>query len=300
MLILTVYESLFNFEVQFCIMLPIFEKVSLADVTSSIKVFKREEDYFKSYWHYHPEMELTYIVKGEGFRYVGDSIEQFSSGDFVLLGKNIPHNWESLPRKEVTGAEALIIQFPEAIFSGYPEFNHFESLLNLSKLGISFSPKEHVLNKMREIFRNDNPLKLIKFFELFHSLSVENSKRSLSSERFSFSKYSHLESRINKAKSYIDSHIHGIKLSEISAEMKMTESYFCRWFKKSTGHTLIQYCNRLKVELVCRELVFTDKDISGIAYENGFENISHFNRVFKALKGISPKKYRQNNSFGGS
>jgi AraC-like DNA-binding protein len=44
--------------------------------------------------------------------------------------------------------------------------------------------------------------------------------------------------------------------------------------------------------MVCRELKITDKNISEIAYKNGFENISHFNRVFKSIKEISPRQYR--------
>lgn len=48
---------------------------------------------FEFYWHYHPEYELTYIVKGKGKRLVGDSYETFSEGDFVLIGPNVPHTW---------------------------------------------------------------------------------------------------------------------------------------------------------------------------------------------------------------
>ena len=51
--------------------------------------------HFLKIWHYHPELELVYIIKGAGTRFIGDGIEKFSEGELVLIGKNLPHMWLS-------------------------------------------------------------------------------------------------------------------------------------------------------------------------------------------------------------
>ena len=53
---------------------------------------------FDAPYHFHEEFELTYILHGKGKRYVGSHMEDFSSGDLVLLGPNLPHCWKLEPR----------------------------------------------------------------------------------------------------------------------------------------------------------------------------------------------------------
>ena len=275
-------------------MKPEYENISISEKENSFKFFRLSEPYFRSYWHFHPEMELTYIMKGEGMRYVGDSIEAFGPGDLVLLGKNIPHNWESF-QQTTSGVEALVIQFPESILEQYSEFNYFGNLTREAKWGLHFNlPSHKVLNLIEALPGHDSTLRLIKFWELLYELKALD-QRKLSSTGFDFQKLYKRESRINSLKAYIDMNIcTGINIGSAAAHMQMTESYFCRWFKRNTGNTLVQYLNKLKVEMVCRELIYTDRNISEIAYDKGFENISHFNRVFKELKKVSPREYRNN------
>ncbi|MBA3686115.1 MAG: cupin domain-containing protein, partial [Planctomycetes bacterium] len=51
-------------------------------------------------WHFHPELELTWIKRGQGLRYVGESVEAFAAGDLVLIGPGIPHTWTSQPQPQ--------------------------------------------------------------------------------------------------------------------------------------------------------------------------------------------------------
>lgn len=276
-------------------MKPVFENISLDEENKSLKIFWIRERGFKSFWHFHPQMELTYIFEGEGMRYVGDSIETFGEGDLILLGKNLPHNWASFENSE--NARALVIQFPESILTHYSEFSFFEELFSKAKGGLHFeAPDSKLIDLMEGLEECDKALKLIKFFEILYYLKIQSS-RTLSGEGFNIQKLNRRETRINKIKNYLNDRIsRPVSLPEVAGYMQMTESYFCRWFKKNTGKTLVNYINKLRIEMVCRELKLTDKNISEIAYENGFENISHFNRVFKTLKGLSPRQYRQANS----
>src|SRR6218665_1092350 len=94
--------------------------------------------------HYHPEYELTLIVKGQGKRFVGDHVTNFEAGDLVLLGSNLPHFWRSDINTKNTQElhEAVVIQFSTAfvnhILSNLPECVSIITLLNEAKSGIRF------------------------------------------------------------------------------------------------------------------------------------------------------------------
>lgn len=276
-------------------MKPIYENITLNVPGESLKIFTIEDDYFKSFWHFHPQLELTNIIEGEGMRYVGDSIEVFGPGDLVLLGKNIPHNWESFDHTP-SKARALVIQFPEDIFLHFSEFRELKELSIRARKGLHYQNADpeifKILNKLPEW---DRSFQLIKFFEVLHTLNFQKSRK-LSSTGFDLQGINNRETRINNVRKYMTAHISSpLSLEEMASYMKMTESYFCRWFKKNTGNTFTQYINKIRIEMICRELIVTDKSISEIAYSKGFENISHFNRVFKSFKEISPRLYRQRN-----
>lgn len=278
-------------------MKPVFENISLDVSGRSLKIFAIEEAYFRSFWHFHPQLELTYIIDGEGMRYVGDSIEVFGPGDLVLLGKNIPHNWESFSHS-APGVRALVIQFSEDILLHFPEFRELKQLGERAGSGLHYQYcKPEIVGLLEKLQDWKGSYQLIKFFEILLELSHQASKR-LSGTGFDLQGLNSRETRINKVKEYISKHFASpLPLEEIASYMKMTESYFCRWFKKNTGNTFTQYINKLRVEMICRELVVTDTRISEIAYHNGFENISHFNRVFKDLKGVPPGHYRERSRY---
>src|SRR5688572_18550177 len=71
----------------------------------------RKDKRFEFYWHFHPEYELTLIVRSRGKRFVGDHIDDYSDGDLVLLGRNLPHTWYSDPGGR--DHEAVVVQFRE-------------------------------------------------------------------------------------------------------------------------------------------------------------------------------------------
>ena len=62
---------------------------------SAVKVKRQEKPHFTYPWHFHSEYEILYVIDGFGTSFVADSIEPFESGDFVLLGTNLPHFWKS-------------------------------------------------------------------------------------------------------------------------------------------------------------------------------------------------------------
>ena len=104
------------------------------------------------------------------------------------------------------------------------------------------------------------------------------------------------ELRINKVCLFIQNNFyHKISLKEVADLIYLTESNFCKFFKKATGKTYSDYLNELRINEACRLLVQSEKTISQISFECGFETLSYFNRVFLNKKRITPTMYRNRN-----
>lgn len=94
--------------------------------------------------------------------------------------------------------------------------------------------------------------------------------------------------------SYISSHYTDIKgLDELSRELFISKGYLCSFFKAHTGETVIHYINSLKVQHACVLLSDTDKSMSTVAEECGFESATYFNRVFKSYVNLTPSAFRK-------
>src|ERR1700748_3342149 len=95
-------------------MKPHFLKVAV-EPRSSFSVRHDRMPSFRGIWHYHPELELHYIIKGEGVRFIGDNICNFSAGEVVLLGENLPHCWRCnekyFKNDPDINVEVIVIQF---------------------------------------------------------------------------------------------------------------------------------------------------------------------------------------------
>jgi hypothetical protein len=138
-------------------MIPEYESLNLSEKGRSFHFFRKEVVRFEPYWHFHPELELTYIEKGFGLRFIGDHIENFSDHDLVLTGSNLPHHWVSSPESK-TGI-AFVLQFPKELFSRFPELNEIQHLLSISQQGLKFlSPSKQVFALIRSMNHSD-PLK---------------------------------------------------------------------------------------------------------------------------------------------
>ena len=84
-----------------------------------------------------------------------------------------------------------------------------------------------------------------------------------------------------------------MKISEVAAIVSLSESAFSHYFKKRTFKSFSQFVNELRVGYASRLLIETDKTISEAAFESGFNNISHFNRLFKEITTKGPFEYRK-------
>jgi AraC-like DNA-binding protein/ligand-binding sensor protein len=98
---------------------------------------------------------------------------------------------------------------------------------------------------------------------------------------------------IRRAKDYVASHRSDpINLGQIARALNISKFHFCRTFKQTTGLTFVEYLSRVRIERAKSLLHKNDLRVSEIAYEVGFQSITHFNRLFRKLVGNSPTEYR--------
>ena len=273
-----------------------FENKSFYYKVFDINNHKPNHKYQK--WHYHPEIELVYVSNGEGKRQVGLHLSNYSDGDLVLIGSNVPHTgfteYFDQERKEV------VIQFkPEFLGNSIEnvfEFKKISKLLELSKQGLVFygETKKNIGISMLGLQYESNFQQLLTLIRILESLASSDEFTILNKDDFSKSNSIIENERINKIFNYIKKNYKDkVYLEEASNLIYMTKPSFCRYFKKHTGKRFTEFLNEYRVNNALKLLAQTEMDIKNICYECGFNNFSHFNRLFKNTLNLTPSEYRR-------
>lgn len=250
--------------------------------------------------HSHENFELNYITSGSGKRIIGNSISSYSEGDLVLLGPNIPHCWDVIPTESTTPPECIVTHFYENIISAdffkIPELEEVMALLKNASNGIWFKGKKTekvgvVLKKMATLSGLERYIELLKVFNLLLQIEERENLTLPSSLPNSFDKD---HDQINKIYEYVFKNIHsGIKLKDASALVYMEPGSFCRYFKKKTRQTFMDYVKKVRIGIAAKMLAETDKQITQICYECGYNNLANFNHYFKVIMKKTPSEYRK-------
>jgi AraC-like DNA-binding protein len=279
-------------------MKAILEDIKTNQGISSFHAFRYQVPYFQFKWHYHPEFELTYIVKGNGYRIVGNSYEPFNDGDLVLLGSNLSHTWSGKADGDVN-SDAIVIQFSSEFILPFLELNEsllIKNMLDSSLRGINFEPDEQLVTKIIEITETNGVERILKLISILDILSKKQIKL-IAPNTFHNVVSKKSEVRINKVCLFIQNNFQNkIYLKEVADLIYLTESNFCKFFKKATGKTYSDYVNEIRINEASRLLIQSDKTINQISFECGFETLSYFNRVFLNKKGITPSVYRKSSA----
>ncbi|WP_276166049.1 AraC family transcriptional regulator [Zobellia alginiliquefaciens] len=261
---------------------------------------------FLRVWHYHPEIELVVILKSSGTRFIGDNIEKFQEGEVVLIGKNLPHMWLNdevyFKPDSVLEAEAFAIHFTKGFlgegFFDIPEMKQIASLLDRANRGVKFKGlSDSRISEITNLINYDSTTRVFKFIEVLYALSKHDNYQLLSSSSFvnSFQKTDNL--RMDKIYAYVfENFNNGISASDVAEMTGMNKSAFSRYFKKAHRKSFTRYLNEIKVGYACRLLLENKESITSIAYLSGFNNISNFNRQFRAIHHMAPSAYLKNHS----
>ncbi len=250
--------------------------------------------------HSHKNYELNFIVSGAGRRIVGNNITRFEHDDLVLLGPDLPHCWEVLETEDDTPPSCITIHFYENIihsdFFNIPEMEVVVELLKNASYGIYFSGKEipEIRKRLRRLLSLEGLESYIELLNIFNLLLRMDQKETLSDTLVYSRDFARDLEQINKVYEYVFMNIgKGIKLQEAAEIVNMATGSFCRYFKKKTNLTFMEYVKKVRISLAAKMLIETDKSISQICYESGYNNLANFNHYFKTLMKKTPSEYRK-------
>lgn len=251
-------------------------------------------------WHYHEEYELHLIVASSGKAFVGDYIGYFQPGHLVLTGPRLPHNWISLDLPD-GGIELrdLVIQFPHApIQQGaahIPELAEVLPMLERSRHGIEFfGMSERTEAHWHRVKESRGLARFGAFCELIGELARSTDYRLLSHAQLqSVDDHAQLDQIDTVVRRIADNLAEPLSAADMAGELGMTESRFSRFFRRATGNTFTDFVNQVRVNRACQLLMESDRYISQICYEVGFNNVANFNRRFLDIKGMTPSEFRK-------
>ena len=249
------------------------------------------------YWHIHPEMEMVYVNGGSGKRHIGNQLSYYKNGDLLLIGANLPHYGFT---DRLTGNKSeTIVQMKEDFlgpaFFDIPEMVPVKKLLQRAKMGVAFhgKTKRKIGGKIEKLVKFDAYDRLIKILTILKELAISEEYTVLNVDGFSMEIEPRDSKRINKVYDFVRENFQRpISLDEIADTVSMTEPAFCRYFKKISGKTFTQFVNEYRLVHASKLLSERPDNITDICFECGFNNFSHFNKLFKAFTGKSPSQYR--------
>lgn len=243
-------------------------------------------------WHLHAEAELTLFEQGQGTRLVGDSIQPMQGPELVLFGPYLPHCWNC--RGESSGIALQVPIDRSQPLTTLPEWETLDSLWSASCRGLLYprDAVEPVRKIMARMLLSDRVGRLASFFEVM-SILAQHPATPLSHKAFTVSDTSrHFESIQRVVREVLQNFHHPLEMGDMIQLAGMSRATFCREFKKSTGRSFIEFVNEVRVDAARQRLRLSHDAVSKIALETGFGNLSHFNRQFRRLVGMSPREYR--------
>lgn len=282
-------------------MKPIVEKLSpLAAAEPVVCEVVRGPD-FGCVWHYHPECEITLVLKGGTERLVGNNISAIEPGDLVFLGSNVPHDYrnQDAPGKSAEDVEAIVVQFMPQL-PGHEDWLQRSTMKPIRRLfqradqGVEVTgiTRLTATRMVKQMLHEHGMRRVILLLQLLDLLSNSEELKEISSPVLPQPRPGSSD-RVSQACEFIASHLpEPIYVADLAAIVGLGKSAFSRLFKKSTGRTVPQYVNELRIARACLLLSETDLTVSQIAMDCGFVSPAHFQRQFREHQHCVPLVYR--------
>ena len=265
--------------------LPLHENIPFDHSKFSVKVRNYQSDVpLRPQWHEH--IELLYFFDGEGTVTCNENTFPVKKGDLVFINPSEIHTYTP----DTTLSFCCILLYPW-FFSDieYDGRILIENCIRQDEFAKECIDKILNANDSAEPF-SDMVLKGLAYTltaYLMRNYAVsEMTKKDTVQQR----------AKLKRAETilyYIHNHYHEKITSKTLADLcYMSESHFCRFFKKTFGKTPLTYINDYRIEKACEMLLSSSISITEIALSTGFEDINYFSRSFRKQKGTSPSQFR--------
>ncbi len=260
----------------------------------SIKVDRDLLNQFYPHYHPHEELQLIWIIEGEGTAFIGDKILSFKKEDVFLLSSNLPHVFKSDPSKEKV--ESLSVFFDQSIFEANRALYEFESInefLQGFSQGLIFDVQQSdvVMELMSKLEQATGLKRILALMELMEFVATSKNPAYIASTNYASPKASDGEKISGIIEHLYANYNQSISLGEVADIANLTPQAFCRYFKRHTRKSMVQYLNQIRIGKVCGWLQEKKYTVTESCYQAGFNNISNFNRQFKVVTGFTPSGY---------
>ncbi len=251
-------------------------------------------------FHWHKEWELIHVLEGELLLSVDGTEYKATAGDVLLLREGMLHGgtpdncvYESLDFylhglfMNVLSVKKYLAQFYKLVYLPqvyYPAPSQVCKIVE--EIFLPFRT-----NKSEELCRLTTLSGITKLFctVLENGCYIENihsdTKGTGKIEKLK-PVFEHIENNFSSC----------VTLEDLAKIIGMNPGYFCRYFQSITQQTPINYLTQFRIERAATMLSATDKSVTEIGLDCGFNDICHFIKTFKKLKGVTPKKYQKSNS----
>jgi len=249
----------------------------------------------------HKYFEIALIENYCGKHFIGDNILDFKGTQLLLLGSYLPH-YTSYDRKQdpTAPSQAIIIHFfPDFLGKQLlesPEAKPLNDLFNKASKGISFSRQTVLKAKklMQKMLVSKGMTRTGLMLQLLDILARSTGNQVLSSSYFSIAESADEGQKISKVYDYIFQNFReNISLPLIADILPMAPAAFCRFFKKKTSQTLLEFVKEVRIGHAAKLLLHDQHNISEIALLCSYNNCSNFNKQFKELIGVSPREFQK-------
>lgn len=269
---------------------------------SDLKYKKSDGETYNTQYHWHPELEISYVYDGNNSMYFVDGqLNTCEEETVIVINPNQVHGFKNVVFKEQT--QILTIVFPmEFLNRFYPEaFSRKFEIPVVEKMNsnqkTSYQELLRIFKQIMNIKDRENLEKNKYNFQLIYTAYVLEILGLLVID-FSKKKVQNLEEKkqkenflLQKALSYIHhNYYEKISLVDIANEVNISVSYLCKLFKETSGHTVYQYLERIRSMHAMDDLKKTQKTITEIAIDNGFVDTKALNRVLKRNYNMSAKE----------